>query len=137
MAGADNCIFCAIVAGDAPAFVVYEDADTMAFLGIHPPADGHTLVIPKAHARDIFDISPEDLAAVTRTVHRVAALIDRKLSPDGLTIGQANRLAGWQSVFHLHVHLVPRYVGDDLVPPWTETTAPVERLEAVHRQLVD
>lgn len=137
MIGADDCIFCAIVAGDAPAYVVHEDEETMAFLGIHPPTDGHTLVVPKVHAQDIFDIRADDLAAVTRTVHRVAAVIDQRLSPDGLTIAQANRPAGWQTVFHLHVHLVPRYLGDDLVSPWTETPAPTERLEAVHRQLVD
>lgn len=113
-----DCIFCSIVAGDAPAHVVWDDPDTMALLDIHPASRGHTLVIPRVHADDIWSISIDSFAAVSRTVKAVSELLDQQLEPDGLTLFQANRPAGWQTVFHFHVHVVPRYVDDGLVPPW-------------------
>lgn len=119
MTGVDpTCIFCAIAGGEAPADVVFEDEATLAFLDINPAADGHTLVIPRIHAPDLFEVSVDQFVAVARTVHRVADLLDRQLSPDGLNIFQANRSAGWQEVYHLHVHLVPRWHGDELRRPW-------------------
>jgi len=113
-----DCLFCAIAAGDAPAEVVYEDDETVAFLDIHPAAPGHILVIPRRHYRNLFDLSPEAGAAVMRTVIRVAQAIRTVLEPDGLNLIQANERAGFQSVFHFHVHLVPRWFGDGIAPPW-------------------
>lgn len=113
-----ECVFCAFIAGRAPTQVLYEDAHTLAFLDITAVTPGHTLVIPKRHATDLWDIPEDDAAAVMRTVHRLARRIREVLSPDGLTLFQANRGAGWQDVFHLHVHLVPRTTGDHLVRPW-------------------
>lgn len=132
---AEDCIFCAIVAGSQPAAVVFEDESTMAFLDITAVTCGHTLVIPKAHASDLWEISESDAAAVMRTVHRVARRIDDALHPDGLTLFQANRDAGWQDVFHLHVHVVPRTTGDHLVRPWTAAPVPLERLEKTRARL--
>jgi histidine triad (HIT) family protein len=116
-----TCVFCGIVAGTVPAEVVYEDADTLAFLDITAVMDGHTLVIPKRHAADLWEITEADAAAVMRTAHRVARRIADVLQPDGLTLFQANRDAGWQDQFHLHVHVVPRRTGDHLRRPWRAT----------------
>lgn len=129
------CIFCEIVTGSAPAHVVWEDETTMAFLDINPSADGHILVIPKTHAEDIWDIDVDSMADVARTVHRMTSLLQDRLDPDGLTLIQTNRSAGWQDVFHLHVHLVPRSTGDDLVRPWHPTPHRRDRLHAIHALL--
>lgn len=110
--------FCRIVAGKAPAEVVYEDAETLAFLDVAPATEGHTLVVPRMHVENLLEATVEDAAAVMHGVHQVAGLLDRRLRPEGITLFQANRMAGWQDVFHLHVHVVPRYSGDQLVKPW-------------------
>ena len=111
----DN-IFAKIVRGELPAFKVYEDDKTLAFLDIMPRCPGHTLVIPKAPARNIFDIAPEDLAAVARTTQKVAIALKKAFASDGITLGQANERAGGQVVFHLHMHVMPRHDGVSLLP---------------------
>ncbi|MFK4038404.1 HIT family protein [Nonomuraea wenchangensis] len=121
--------------GRAATAVLYEDADTLAFLDITAVTPGHTLVIPKRHAADLWEISPDDAAAVMRTVHRLAARIRDVLNPDGLTLFQANRAAGWQDVFHLHVHLVPRATGDHLHRPWKADPVPLATLEPIRTLL--
>ena len=112
------CVFCAIVARQAPAAVVYEDEHTLAFLDIHPANPGHTLVVPKRHSRDLLDVPADDLQHVLRSVQRVARALDQALRPDGINLIQANRPAAFQSVFHFHVHIIPRWQGDGLVPIW-------------------
>ena len=113
-----DCIFCSIVEGSAPAEVIYEDASCIAILDINPATRGHSLVIPRAHHDDLFAL-PEDLGTeVMRATKRVAHAIDESLQPDGMNLVQANRKAGWQTIFHFHVHVVPRYKDDGLVPPW-------------------
>jgi len=107
-----DCIFCEIVAGRAPAHRVHEDERTLAFLDIVPAAPGHTLVIPKAHGENVHDTSADDLAAVIRVSQRVAAAQHSVLEPDGLAVFQLNGEAAGQSVFHYHMHLVPRRHGD-------------------------
>ncbi|MBC7224042.1 MAG: HIT family protein [Anaerolineae bacterium] len=126
-----NCIFCAIARGQAPAEVVYEDAETMAFLDINPAAPGHTLVIPRRHYRNLFDLDPEAGAAVMRTAVRVARALREALRPDGMNMVQANERAGFQSVFHFHVHLVPRWLGDGIAPPWRQRPADAATLREV------
>jgi histidine triad (HIT) family protein len=118
-----DCIFCEIVAGSAPSEAVGENDRALAFMDINPAADGHTLVISKAHAEDIWDLSSEDGAAVWALTARVAGAIRTGLEPDGLTLFQANRRAGWQDVFHFHLHLVPRWTGDELVRSWEPSDA--------------
>ncbi|MFI6325551.1 HIT family protein [Nonomuraea sp. NPDC050556] len=132
----EECVFCAIVHRRTPAAVVFEDDLTMAFLDITAVTDGHTLVIPKRHAKDLWDIPEADAVAVMRTVHRMARRIRETLSPDGLTLFQANGAAGWQDVFHLHVHLVPRTDDDHLHRPWSATPVPLEALEPTRSRLV-
>lgn len=131
----NGCVFCAIVAGTQPAAIVYEDPATLAFLDITAVMPGHTLVIPKVHAEDLWDIDPEDWASVTGTVQRVARRIAEVLDPDGMTLFQANGDAGWQDVFHLHVHVVPRNRGDHLRRPWTASPVPLPTLEATRARL--
>jgi histidine triad (HIT) family protein len=130
-----ECIFCRIVAGDAAAFVVAEDERTVAFLDAGQATEGHTIVVPRVHVADIWSISDADACAVMSTVRRVAHLLDDRLGPDGLSVVQSNRPAGWQEVFHYHVHVVPRWAGDGLVPPWRVSRTPDEQLSATLARL--
>ena len=114
----EQCVFCRIANDDPWHQVFYSDQHAAAFLDLSQAGRGHTLVAPRQHAVDIFDIDADGFAAVARTVHRVAQRLDERLQPEGLTIFQSNRAAGWQDVFHLHVHLVPRWTGDALTRPW-------------------
>jgi histidine triad (HIT) family protein len=131
----DPCPFCEIVAGRLPAATLYEDDATVAFLDITAVMEGHTLVIPKRHAADLWEIGEDDAVAVMRTVHRMAAHLQAVLRADGLTLFQANRPAGWQDVFHLHVHLVPRREGDHLHRPWVARPVGPEVLRAMRGRL--
>lgn len=130
-----DCVFCGIIQGRVPSHAVYEDDLTQAFLDINPAADGHTLVVPREHADDLFDISADSAAAVMRTAKLVAAQIDDRLAPQGLTLIQTNRSAGWQDVFHFHVHLVPRWDDDDLTRPWVPRPAQAGDLANIARRI--
>src|SRR5262245_13940469 len=110
----DGCIFCAIVAGQAPASRVAEDEHAVAFLDIFPVCDGHTLVIPKDHAENIFEMRDGPIQATAALARRVAHAIRAELAPDGLAVFQANGAAAGQTVWHYHVHLIPRRTGDPL-----------------------
>jgi histidine triad (HIT) family protein len=123
-----ECIFCAIVAGDAPSERVAENDRALAIMDISPATDGHTLVISKAHADDIWALGADDGQAVWSLTSDVAKAIRDGLSPEGLTLFQANRDAGWQDVFHFHLHLVPRWTNDDLVKPWRPSAARRDRI---------
>lgn len=113
---ADN-IFARIVRGEAPAAKVFEDAETLAFLDAFPQSEGHTLVIPKAvGARNLLDADAAILAPLMRTVQRVGRALVEVLKPDGLVVTQFNGAAAGQTVFHLHVHLIPRWHDLSLVP---------------------
>lgn len=107
----DDCIFCKICKGEAPSFKVYEDADTFAFMDIMPQAAGHALVISKEHAANLFEVSDEAAAAVTRSVKKVATALRAALVPDGIMIAQFNGAAAGQTVWHYHVHIIPRTEG--------------------------
>ncbi|MCJ2130303.1 MULTISPECIES: HIT family protein [unclassified Methylobacterium] len=104
-------VFAKILRGEIPAHKVYEDEHTLAFMDVMPQGPGHTLVIPKAPARGLLDADPASLAAVAATVQRVARAVKTAFSADGLTVFQYNEAAGGQTVFHLHVHVVPRFDG--------------------------
>jgi histidine triad (HIT) family protein len=130
-----DCVFCGIVAGALPSRKVMESERALAFLDINPAADGHTLVIPKAHATDIWELDRDDGAAVWDLTRGVADRIREVLAPDGLTLFQANRSAGWQDVFHLHVHVVPRWAGDRLTRPWRPTPADEGTLDLIAERL--
>ena len=109
-----DCIFCKIVRGEAPSHLVCEDARTIVFMDIFPVTDGHTLVVTKDHFENVFEADEDTLAAVARTSHRVAAAIRSELAPDGLMVFQLNGRAAGQTVFHYHVHLMPRASGEPL-----------------------
>jgi histidine triad (HIT) family protein len=109
--------FAKILRGEFPSYKVYEDDHVLAFLDIMPRCDGHTLVIPKAPARNILDITPEDFTHVARGTHKVAAAAMKAFKADGITVQQFNEPAGGQVVFHLHVHVMPRHIGAALLPP--------------------
>ena len=112
-----NNIFAKILRGELPAHKVYEDDKTFAFLDIMPRAPGHALVIPKAPARTIVDIEPDDLSRLIKTTQAVARAAMQVFAADGLTIHQFNEPAGGQVVFHVHVHVIPRKNGVALKPP--------------------
>ena len=116
-----DCIFCTIVEGKAPAEVVYEDEATVAFMDINPANPGHVLVVPRQHVRDVFGIDEETAAAVMRAAVRVARAIKAALQPDGVNLMQASGPAAFQSVFHFHLHVVPRWWDDSLKLPWRPT----------------
>ena len=110
-----KCIFCAIAAKRAPAAIVYESADALAFLDIHPVVQGHTLVIPKTHCRNLFDLDDECGIAVMHASRVVARALRAAFNADGLTVLQSNERAGGQAVFHYHAHLAPRFIHDGLM----------------------
>jgi histidine triad (HIT) family protein len=116
---ADDCIFCKIVAGEIPATKVDEDEHTLAFMDRAPGTRGHALVIPKEHHEDLWTIDPEALAHTMRAAQRLALKARDNLGPDGVNLINSCRPAAWQTVFHFHVHVVPRYEGDPLRLPWT------------------
>lgn len=117
----DQCLFCGIVMGSVPSVKVAEDATTVAFMDINPASDGHLLVIPKRHSMDLFEIPPDDLTAVTLTAQRIARAAVEELGADGVNLLNCCGADAWQTVFHFHLHVIPRYVAknrDRLVLPW-------------------
>ncbi|GAA1189055.1 HIT family protein [Streptomyces hebeiensis] len=137
-AGAD-CVFCRIVEGTAPARIVHEDRDTLAFIPVNPVGDGHVLVVPRRHVRDLWELDDALAAALTTSALRVARGVRAAFRPDGLNLINSAGAAATQTVMHLHVHVVARYEGDpmgDFWPPRTATEAArmdttAERLRAV------
>jgi histidine triad (HIT) family protein len=130
MAYDPNNIFAKIVRGEAPCFKVYEDAHTLAFMDIMPQAEGHTLVIPKEGAESIFDLSPEGAAAMIKTTKKIAAAVQEVTSAPGILLAQLNGQAAGQTVFHIHMHVIPRWSGLDLKLHARET-ANFEHLKAL------
>jgi histidine triad (HIT) family protein len=114
MAYDTNNIFAKILRGEVPSVKVYEDDKTLAFMDVMPQADGHTLVIPKEPAENIFELSPEGAAAMVRTTQKVAKAVKKGLDAPGIMLFQLNGKAAGQSVFHVHFHIVPRIGGVDL-----------------------
>ncbi len=110
----DDCIFCKIVRGELPSFKVYEDDKTIAFLDIRPVNAGHTLVVPKNHSTNIFDIASEDWLAVCDAVRTLSIAIEKGIQADGVNIAMNNREHAGQVVNHPHVHIIPRFKGDGL-----------------------
>jgi len=124
-----DCVFCRIGSGEAAADRLFEDEHTLAFLDIHPAGEGHTLIIPKEHAQDVWDVDPGLWGAVWQTSHRVASAIRSALGPDGLYVRQANGPLGGQEVMHLHVHLIPRYASGQ-APGLASLAEVAERIRA-------
>jgi histidine triad (HIT) family protein len=114
MAYDTNNIFAKIIRGEAPCFKVYEDSHTLAFMDIMPQAEGHTLVIPKEPAENIFELSPDGAAALMKTTRKIAAAVRKVTGAPGIMLAQLNGAAAGQTVFHIHFHIIPRTGGIDL-----------------------
>ena len=114
-----ECIFCKIAAGTAACHEIYRDEATLAFMDINPTNDGHCLVIPKAHFENVFDMPPSDFGKVASTAAKVARAVNEVLQPGGINLTQANGEAAGQSVLHVHIHVLPRRAGDNLLMNWS------------------
>ena len=125
-----DCIFCRIVARQIPATVVYEDEHTLAFMDLGQVNPGHVLVAVKKHAENLYALDDAQAGAVLRAAARVARAIRDAFTPQGLSVYQANGKAAGQTVFHYHVHLVPRHDGDGMALSWPVKNPPREQLEA-------
>jgi histidine triad (HIT) family protein len=115
---ADDCLFCGIVAGDVPAQIVDSDEHTVAFMDINPATRGHALVVPRKHATDLLEVDDADLEHTVVAARRLARRIAEALDADGFNLLNSCGPAAWQTVFHLHVHVIPRYRDDPLKLPW-------------------
>jgi histidine triad (HIT) family protein len=125
-----DCVFCKIVTGELPATRVDEDERTIAFMDINPATRGHALVIPRAHAADLHEIGAEDLGACAVAAQRLADRMRERLGADGVNVINSCGSAAWQTVFHFHLHVVPRYVGDPLELPWIPAPGDLDEIAA-------
>jgi len=130
-----DCLFCKIVAGDIPATIVAQDERTVTFMDINPATRGHALVVPRAHARDLLEVDPEDLAAVARAGQRMAQTAKAALDADGINLINSCGAVAWQTVFHFHLHVIPRYEDDPLRLPWTPEPGDMDAIRATGEQL--
>jgi histidine triad (HIT) family protein len=130
-----DCIFCKIVAGELPATIVDEDERTVAFMDINPATRGHTLVIPRAHTADLLSVDPDDLCAVTVASQRQAVRAKERLRADGVNLVNSCGSVAWQTVFHFHMHVIPRYTDDPLRLPWIPAPGDPEEIVAAAQEL--
>ncbi len=134
----DNCLFCKIIKGEIPSYRIFEDEHAFAFLDINPFGRGHTLVVPKFHADQLFRLPPEELAGVMPAVQRTATLLKTRLQCDGMALLQLNGEVAGQTIYHVHFHLIPRYVGQPT--GWAPLTGSeletAKDFEAIQRQIL-
>ena len=138
MAASDNsdCIFCQIAAGKIPCFKVYEDDSALAFMDINPVSPGHTLLIPKNHAENLMEMTPQDIAGVHQASQKVALALKKSIAPEGIAVLQLNGRAANQVVMHYHVHLIPRNAGDGLrVFEWELNPGDMEQIGALAEKI--
>ena len=126
-----DCIFCRILTGDAPAHFVYEDDLVVAFLSLEQPNPYKVLVIPRAHVETIFDLSDELAAAIFQATVKISRAVREASNCEGLNLVQSNGRVGQQDVFHFHLHIIPRFVDDNIIFDWDNTPAPQERLRQI------
>jgi histidine triad (HIT) family protein len=126
-----DCIFCGIVAGEAPAQIVDSDEHTLSFMDISPATPGHALVIPRKHSRDLHEIDPDDLRHTAAAAQRLTNRIGEILEPDGFNLLNACGAAAWQTVYHFHLHVIPRYEDDPLKLPWIPRGSDPEVIAAI------
>jgi histidine triad (HIT) family protein len=130
-----NCIFCKIVAGELPATIVDEDERTIAFMDISPATRGHALVIPRAHSADLLSIEPQDLEAVALACQRLAGRAKERLGADGVNLLNSCGAVAFQTVFHFHMHVIPRYAGDGVRLPWVPAPGDSEEIALAAQEL--
>jgi histidine triad (HIT) family protein len=125
-----DCLFCKIVAGEVPSQRVDEDERTVAFMDINPATRGHALVVPRNHTANLLEIDAEDLAATTAAAQRLARTMVERLDADGVNLLNSCGAKAWQTVFHFHIHVIPRYEGDPLRLPWTPAPGDLDEIAA-------
>jgi histidine triad (HIT) family protein len=125
-----DCLFCKIIAGELPSQRVDEDERTVAFMDISPGTRGHALVVPRNHATDLLAADPEDVAAVAVAAQRLAGRAVERLGADGVNLINSCGAAAWQTVFHLHMHVIPRYADDPLKLPWVPSPGDPDEIAA-------
>jgi histidine triad (HIT) family protein len=130
-----DCIFCKIIAGELPGQIVDQDESTVAFMDINPATRGHLLVVPREHSLDLLEIGEDDLAATVVAAKRLAARLQERLGADGINLLNSRGSAAWQTVFHFHIHVIPRYEGDPLRLPWKPAPGDMDEIAAVAEQL--
>ncbi len=130
-----DCIFCKIVAGELPATIVGEDERTISFMDISPATRGHALVIPREHSADLLTVGREDLTAVALAAQRLAGRMKERLGADGVNLLNSCGAVAFQTVFHFHMHVIPRYEGDSLRLPWVPATGDAEEIAAAAQEL--
>ncbi len=130
-----DCLFCKIVAGELPSQRVYEDDLTVAFMDINPATPGHMLVVPRAHSEDLLAAEPRDLEAAIVTAQRQARVAKERLGVEGVNLLNSCGAAAWQTVFHLHIHVIPRYPDDQMRLPWTPAPGQLDEIAAVAARL--
>jgi histidine triad (HIT) family protein len=135
MAADPDCLFCRIVAGEIPSARVDEDERTVAFMDINPATRGHLLVVPREHAVDLLEVPDADLEACARTAQRLARRVKERLGADGVNLLNSCGPAAWQTVFHFHVHVIPRYAGDPLRLPWVPGPGDADEIAATAEKL--
>lgn len=131
----NDCLFCGIVAGDIPSETIDSGERTVSFMDINPATRGHALVVPREHSADLMDISPEDLEAVTLAAQRLAKRVKETLGADGVNLINSCGAAAWQTVFHFHMHVVPRYDDDPLELPWVPQPGDSDEIRAAAAEL--
>ena len=124
-----DCVFCKIVAGQIPSTRVFEDEHTLAFMDLGHVNPGHTLVAVKKHAANIFELDETQAEAIARAIVKISRALKKTFEPEGLSVYQANGKAAGQTVFHYHVHLLPRHAGDGMELTWPVKNPPREQLE--------
>jgi len=130
-----ECIFCRILAGELPATIIDEDERTISFMDIAPATRGHALVIPRVHSADLLGVPEEDLGAVAAACKRLASRAKERLRADGVNLINSCGAASWQTVFHFHVHVIPRYEDDPLRLPWVPAPGDPEEIAAAAKEL--
>jgi histidine triad (HIT) family protein len=130
-----DCLFCGIVAGSIPSQMIDSDERTVAFMDINPATPGHALVVPRVHSADLLEISSEDLTATALAAQRLARRMKDVLKADGINLINACGAAAWQTVFHFHIHVVPRYEDDPLKLPWVPAPGDSDEIAAVAAKL--
>jgi histidine triad (HIT) family protein len=130
-----DCLFCKIVAGELPATIVSEDELTVAFMDINPATRGHLLVVPRRHSANLLEIEPDALTAVSLAAQQLARSVIEKLGADGVNLMNGCGSQAWQTVFHFHMHVIPRYQGDSLRLPWTPGPGDPEEIAAAAARL--
>jgi histidine triad (HIT) family protein len=135
MEAAADCLFCKIVAGEVPAQIVDSDEHTIAFMDINPATPGHALVIPREHSADLIAVSDADLGNTLLAARRLARRMEEVLAPAGYNLLNSCRPAAWQTIFHFHVHVVPRYDDDPLKLPWRPSEGDEDEIAAIAARL--